>query len=371
MDRSTNSRKMRQSGLWGWWLSISAPPGTLSYELAATKEDQERLRKAGLLSAIAPFVFIAPLLLLQQVQEVSTLVAIIILMIMATTALLFNRLGKQRIAALLLIFTMDAVIEGALIKAQGGLSSGWLLSFDLFVIPLSVTGILLSRNYLWSFAVLHIAFILGDFYLLPHTPDLVALIKFWGSPSVTFARPIIIQVGICLLSFLEVRSTDEAINRANRAEEVAKLEHSIAQQQVLISQQKEELEQGIEKISQVLTYAAGGHFNVRVELPQKNILWLVATKINTLFARLNSSKNAESTLRQTEQEVQKITEAIHSIRNGHQAILPHSFSGITEPLIQELRMAITEITSNNTPQNTNNRDSKNLSPKQPPFTPQW
>lgn len=67
---------------------------------------------------------------------------------------------------------MEAVIEGSLATAQGGLGTGWLLTFDLFTVPLVAAGVLLNRRYIWTVTLLQILFILGDFYFLPHTKDL-------------------------------------------------------------------------------------------------------------------------------------------------------------------------------------------------------
>lgn len=326
----------------GWWLRLTAPPGADQYDQAATHLERERLRRSQLTSWTAPFVLIAPLLLLQQAQagDMGTLVAIAVLMATSLIALVFNRAGNQTLAALLLVIAMDAVIEGTLITAPGGLSTGWLLTFDLFVIPLIAAGVLLGRRFLWGFMVLHIACILSDFYLLPHASDLTTLINQWHGPAIAFARPIIIQIGSCLLSFIEVRSTDQAIIRADRAQIIAELQQSIAKEKQIIAEEKRELELGVQEIVGILAQAANGHFTIRASLPKENALWQIASSLNTLFARLQNSKQMEGVLRQTEQEILQLREALQATLRQQPAVWPLPSGGPLDPLIRELRTSV-------------------------------
>lgn len=329
----------------GWWLRFTAPPGADQYERANTHKERERLRRSQLTSWTAPFVFFAPLLLLQQAQngDKGTIIAIGVLMATSVVALGFNRAGNQVVAALLLVLAMDAVIEGTIITAPGGLSSGWLLTFDLFVIPLIAVGVLLGRGFLWGFMLFHVGCILGDFYLLPHAADLVTLIAQWNSPTIAFARPIIIQIGACLLSFLEVRSTDQAILRADRAQEIAELQQTIAEE-------KRQLEAGVQEIVGILTQAANGHFGIRASLPQGDALWQVASSLNNLFVRLQSSKQKEGMLHQTEQDILYLREALQATLLGRPATWPLPSGGPLDPLIRDLRAAVGLEASPSSPQ---------------------
>lgn len=329
-DLFQKDNQRTQKGFGDWWLRLTAPSGVQQYDHAESHRERELLRRSQLVSWTAPFVFFAPLLLLQQAADAGTFIAIVVLMLTSILALLFNKAGKQTLAALLLIFSMDTVIEGALVTAPGGLGSGWLLSFDLFAIPLIAAGVLLNRRFIWFFMVVHISCILGDFYLLPHGADLEALILLWHGPAIAFARPLIIQVGGSLLSFIEVRSTDQAIIRADRAQFVVQL------QQVSV-QQKEELDRGIREILSILTRAANGDFTAAVSLPQDNVLWQIAAALNNLFVRLQRSRQAENFLRQ---EAAQIAEALRRELTGQPAQWPRANGGPFDLLVWELQAAI-------------------------------
>ncbi len=331
-QKSTANDHPKESirSLSGTWLYFTAPGGTRNYEKTPSRSQREHLRRAGLTSYVAPFVFLAPLLLLQQASDPATLTSIITLMAVACIAVIFNRFGKQTVAALLLVLSMDMVIEGSLLTAPGGLSTGWLLTFDLFVIPLIVVGVLLSRQYVWIFMVLHVTCILGDFFLLPHAHDLQVLIQTWHGPAIAFARPLIIQLGAGLLCFIEVRSTDQAIARADQAEELALLREQV-------TKEKRALEVGIQEIMRMLTNAANGHYSANAVLPKDNVLWRISSTLNTLFHRLQNARKHEITVHQATQDTERLVEAIRAAKRGQYPGWPHPSGGILDPLITELR----------------------------------
>lgn len=336
-NRSTDSDEQPsvvQRDFLGLWLRFTAPAGTRNYEQASSRSERESLRRAGLTSYVAPAVFFAPLLLLQQASDPSTLASIVTLMIVACIAIIFNRLGKQTIAALLLVLSIDVVIEGSLLTASGGLSTGWLLTFDLFVLPLITVGVLLSRRYVWIFMIVHITCILGDFFLMPHAPDLQLLIQQWHGPAIAFARPIIIQLGAALLCFVEVLSTDQAIARADKAEELVMLREQVAQE-------KRALEVGIQEIVRTLTNAANGHYATNSLLSKDNVLWRISSTLNTLFHRLQSARKQEIAVHQAEQDIARLLEALRASKRGQYPGWPHPSGGILDPLIKELREANT------------------------------
>lgn len=319
-----------------WWLRLTAPPGAEQYDLAVTHQEREHLRHSQLTSWTAPLVFFAPLLLLQQALtgDRGTIIAMLVLMASAVVAVLLNRASQQVLAALLLVFAMDMVIEGALLTAPGGLSTGWILSFDLFVIPLITAGVLLGRGFLWGFMVFHVGCILGDFWLLPHAPDLVALIHVWHGPTIAFARPLIVQIGVGMLSFIEVRSTDQAIGRADRAQVIIALQETIAREKQRLEQEHRQLEAGVQEIVEILAQAANGQFTRRSTLPKESALWQIGASLNLLFARLQHMKHTEEMVQQIEQEIYQWREALH---NG---IMPLPSGGLLDPLLRDQRVTM-------------------------------
>jgi hypothetical protein len=332
MNQKMNNQPLSPPKNRAWWLQLTAPPGTDQYALAPNRVERDRLRKAGLISGIAPFVFFAPLLLSAQIKSPAASFAIIICIIAAIVALCFNRAGWQKTAALCLILALDAAIENALLHAPGGLGLVWLSTFDLFILPLFLAGMLLSQRIIWLFLALHIALILGDIFFLPHTAQMTSYMHDWGA-TVVFAQPLILEIGMCLLCFFQVRSTDQAVTRADRAEELANLEHQIAQE-------KQQLEADIQKLSEALSYAANGRSIVQTNIETGKTLWPLALQVTTLLTRLKNSRQSDTALRQAETDVAMLAEVIRAMRLGRRAVWPTPNGGIVDGLILELRNTI-------------------------------
>ncbi|WP_211326241.1 hypothetical protein [Thermosporothrix hazakensis] len=335
-DVSTSSK-----GLLAFWLRLTTPRPTHSDDPVMARTLRERERRSRLISFIIPFVFFAPLFLLQQAyQDIGTAIAIILMMPLSILSLICNRFGKQTIASLLLLFGMEIAIEGSLLGAPGGLGTGWLLTFDLFIFPLFVSAILLSRFYLWFFLALHCTFILGDVFLLKHTADISALIAQWNGPAVLFARPLILQLGIALLSALAVSSMERAIERADNAEELVALERAV-------SQERKELEEAAFHLRDVHAHVANGHYKVRANVPQGNALWEVARSLNNLLSRFEHAWQAEHRLKRTEEEIQRLVTAIDEAKQGKHPLWPAN-SGTSVDLLLS-RIVTKEM---RTPRNT-------------------
>jgi hypothetical protein len=198
------------------------------------------------------------------------------------------------------------------------------------LIPLIVAGLVLPRGFIWFFCVAHCIFILLDYYLLPHTADLNALVVLWKGDSIAYARPILIQIVGALLLFLWARSTDQAIRRADRAEEIAALEHTLADQ-------KRQLDIGIQQILQTHVRAANGDYTARAPLGQDNILWQIASSLNNLLSRLQRSGQAEHQLTRTNDELRRLAAAIDDAQSGRKPIWPAPTGTAADLILERIR----------------------------------
>lgn len=312
-----------------WWIRLTTP--AIPPEVRQDRRARERQRRAELTSIVAPFAVLSIGLLIQQaLVDPITAVGMITASLMMVSALVLNRLGAQVAAALLLILGMDLPLEWSLVSARGGLSAAWLPTFDLFVVPLIAAGFLLSRRYIPALVALHVAVILGDFYLLPKTPDLVSLIQVWGI-GVAFQRAIIIQVVGGVLGFVAARSVDQAIARADRAEDLAAIEHELAEQ-------KQQLDEGIRKILETHVRVANGDFNARAPLNPDNVLFQIASSLNTLLNRLGRASQAEHVLQRTIAEVGRLRDSLLAARAGRQPLWPAPSGTPVDGLIEVLAM---------------------------------
>jgi hypothetical protein len=82
------------------------------------------------------------------------------------------------------------------------------------------------------------------------------------------------------------------------------IEEIVALQQA-ISQQKQELESGIQMILETHVQVANGDFTTRAPLAQDHLLWQVAYSLNNLLARLQRLNQAEAELQQAKVELRR------------------------------------------------------------------
>ncbi|HEU5348409.1 MAG TPA: hypothetical protein VFU63_07330, partial [Ktedonobacterales bacterium] len=312
-----------------WWVRLTTP--TIPPDAQQDRRGRERQRRAELTSIVAPFALLSSGLLIQQaLVDPITAVGVITACLMMVCALVLNRVGAQVPAALLLILGMDLPVEWALVSARGGLGAAWLPTFDLFVVPLIAAGFLLSRRYIPILVALHIAVILGDFDFLPKTADLVSLIQVWGA-GVAFQRAIIIQVVGGVLGFVAARSVDQAIARADRAEDLAAIEHELAEQ-------KQQLDEGIRRILETHVRVANGDFNARAPLNPDNVLFQIASSLNNLLNRLGRASQAEHVLQRTIVEAGRLRDSLLAARAGRQPLWPAPSGTPVDGLIEILTM---------------------------------
>ncbi len=174
-------------------------------------------------------------------------------------------------------------------------------------------------------AGINVAFILADVLLQPHTgyslntPDGYSLV----------AKPVILQIILAVVSYLWARSMSRAIGRADRAEELAALEHSVAEQ-------RRQLEVGAQQLLETHVRVSNGEFGARAPVVQDNILWQVAASLNNLLARLQKSAQSDHQLRRTEDELRRLAGAIDDAQAGRRPIWPAPTGTAADLIIERI-----------------------------------
>lgn len=226
----------KRSGLTGLWLNLTAPPrpdGLLSLP------QRERIRKAELTSySILAVFFFLLILVSDTITQPSARLAIIAMAIGLCVAAVLNRLGWTRTAAYLVPSLLMLLIMVAVVLAPGGLSWAWLPTYDLLTIPIFLSSIILDRRAPWFLAPIGIAFILFDYShqtrSIINIPGVVNFdhlayseqtLGWWGMVN----RHVALVFFAAFFGWIGARSVELAITRADRAEEIARLEESVAQ----------------------------------------------------------------------------------------------------------------------------------------------
>lgn len=318
----------------GWWYNkvkiwyrIAAPP-----EINTTSFAQQDLARRGRLSSLILLVLFATITAFIPigVRSINPLLLPIILSLYLVWAIavLLNRYGRVATAGILCVATINFAFLLNLITAPHNiLTTNGILTYDLLVFSELIAVSVLPPVSVFAVATINSICIVADMVLQPHSPELERLIT--SSTYTLLVRPLALQVMVAVVTFLWVSSAMRALERADRAEEIARLQRTIADQ-------KQELEFGIQQIQMTLVTAANGNFSIRTPLAQENVLWQVAASLNTLLARLQRSNQSEQELQRIQAEVVQLVNIVREAQAWRKPIRVTPTGTKLDPLLKEL-----------------------------------
>src|ERR1051326_1203242 len=279
-DDPSNTGSARRTGALGWWINLTAPPWP-DHPLPIAA--RERLRKAELTSVSILAIFACLIALVSNsLADPATAGAVAAIAISLLIAAILNRTGRTRIAAYIVPSVMLLIMMANL--SQGSIGLIDLPIYDLMVVPIILVSIIGDRRAPRIFAAIAIAFVIGSYVLSIHatitlpdgkTFDGIAYEQTIYGIFGMLNRHVALLFFAALFGWMGARSVEQAIARADRAEEIARLEHAFAEQ-------TRQLEYGIREIQQVHVRVANGDYNARAPLTQDHILWQIAYALNNL-----------------------------------------------------------------------------------------
>jgi hypothetical protein len=298
--------KSRDMTLFRWWYRIASPPMP---EDAVSFRERERFLRGRTGSQILPalYLFLLASLPTGFLGINSSVVAIVaggfVALLIATW---LNRVGQVNLAGFIVVVTFMASPIANIMTTPGGLNMMVLPIYSLLVLPLVCAVSFLPPWWVFLVAIGNSIFTLFSLVYLPQTAELNALLSINFTGIVT---PIILsQLIVSVVAFLWVRSTTQALMRADRAEELARLEHDLALQAESAAQRKQQLEVSIQQIVETHRRVANGDYNVRVPLTSDNVLWPISGSLNNLLARVQGWRQDLVELQQVKFALQQARE---------------------------------------------------------------
>jgi hypothetical protein len=306
------TRTNRENILWRFWYDLTAPPEPKG---DASVQDIEIFRRGRTGSQIILALYFL-LIIAIPARFVGTNIYLIPIIIGSACALLvatiLNRLRLITLAGVIVVLTFMAFPILNIVTTPGGLSMLALPLYGLLVLPLLCAVSFLPPWWIFVVALTNILFTLFSLTYLPRTAELSAILAIAFAGIVT---PIILsQVLISIVAFVWVRSSTHALLRADRAEELARLEHDLALQSEEAAQQKQRLEGSIQKIVETHMRVANGDFNARVPLTEENVLWQISGPLNNLLARTQRWRQEASELQQAKFALQRSREETETLK---------------------------------------------------------
>jgi hypothetical protein len=308
-----------------WWLRKTSFGWDKPQE---TIEQREIVRRSRLTAWILLAILVTLLVYIPSVlRDAASAFTVAGALLITLFAIVLNRRGFVGLAGTVLVVMMClAPLSVIVASPDGKISLVYLPAYDILAIPVIVGASILPR---WSgFVVAGICttLIYVDLLVQTKAADLQQAITTYGLP-VLAGRPISILIIVALVAFLWVRSMDQAVRRADRAEELQALEQQIIQVRIRWSEEANDFVQGT--IRAVAAIANGQETQVR--LPPDHSFNTQANFVNTQLhqfykMKLAAAKGNTGQVTIAINYLLKILQGLHDGRVTIKLLSPDQFS---------------------------------------------
>lgn len=290
----------------GWWFRLTMPSRV---EKGGRLIQRDAVRRARLLSTIGLFYLAFLLLVLPAAFFASrvSLYSILFSGVIVAAILIMNRQGKIKLGSILIVLVFECSLLLSIIMSNP-LDLTDMPLYDIFVIGELIAVSLLTIRSVFVLAGINSAFIVGDLLFQSHTQVLEAALQ--TQLILLIVRPICIQFAVITVLSLWVHNTFKANSRANRAEMIATIEHTLAAQHTIAEHEKQELESSIQQLIQAHVDATNKQLNARIPYPPAKVLWPLVGVFNSLWIRLQHSQYNEAELLQLKLAIAELSEAV-------------------------------------------------------------
>jgi hypothetical protein len=319
-----------------WWYRLAAPRAPVRAEDLPLKE-REFLRR-GKLTSIA--------LLIQLVEMCFQLVpaahvgsnafpSILASLVILIGAVFLNRARKLLAASLVMILVLEVGMIGLLALPPGTrLDLGQIPFIFLLIQPLLISVLLFPAWGILGMGIINMGITAIMILLLPQTQAYHSYLQAHMGPMVGI--PLLTQLLCALICFIVITSLQESMVRADKAEEVTRLQQVMAEQARQELQTKRQLEIGIQEIISALTRFANGDQQARIQLDQGHQLWTVAGSINNVIGRFVRLREQERPMEQTVMALRNYLREVQMARVTGAPLPPPQSGTEVDALVAEL-----------------------------------
>lgn len=273
----------REAPALSWWYALTAPRAPAPDAPLAERETVRRGRLLSLLVLLITLIVLLAAPVALVTRNLPMFASLGSALVFNALTLWANRRGHVTLAGLLTIIPMTVGFALGQVLTPGGLTIDNLRIFDLLVAsdllvvslfrPASVF-LAVGANSLLIWAIISFA---------PPNAELAPLLA--ANRYGLIILPILLQFVVALPAYLLVRSTYQALLRADRAEELALLTQQNLELHQRELERTRQIEQGTELILAAMVRFANGDVLARAPESQDNLLWRIGRSLNTLLAR--------------------------------------------------------------------------------------
>ena len=302
---------------------------------------RQRLVRILALGIMIPVLVLIPSSLFPKFIP-GSLIALTIVFIGTAVSFLLNRFhfvtsaGYALIAGIALALAWQVYSKALL---QHGVDALDLRYYDLMVLPILLSAVLVGRRGPFIIAGCVSAYTLVSLLVLKRTPTLQ---QYWdahylyslGSVYDVIALAVLFQWVAAVVGWLGADSVRRALQQAARADEVVEANRQILAQAREMAAQRQRLQDGIVQIQQVHAAIARGHLDARVRVDQGEAL-PIAMSLNLLLDRLTRLIREQSQRATIEEAAHELAVAMRLARTGHTYTSPNYTGTVFDEVLIE------------------------------------
>jgi hypothetical protein len=293
---------------------------------------RSRLVRIVTIGVTIPILLLIPSTFVPSLDGAS-LIALVAALVGAVTAYVLNRMGLVISASLTLVGGIAVAIAFVLVGKsfnQHGLDLNDLRLYDLFLIPIVLSGVLAGRRGPLILTAITSTFTVVSLLVLPKTPTLQA---YWdgtyqyvlGSAYDVVAIAFFAQWLTAAAAWLGADSVRRALLDASRADELAAANERVVAQAQQIETQQQRLREGILQIQAVHSAIARGQWNARARVQESELLPL-AMSLNLLLDRLTGLTREQEQRQRMDRTATELAAALRRTRAG-EPYIPPAYTG--------------------------------------------
>jgi hypothetical protein len=328
---------------------------------------REQARRSRLASWILLGLFIGMLILSPLAigdTRSQLILGLWIVGLVGATAL--NRQGWVTAAGVVLVALLSGGILFANLASPIGLTMGELPNFDAYVVSVVLAATLLPRLLTFLVAAANTLLIVANYFFQPHNANITQDAALYSSESVQtlslLVRPIALQLVLAVVAYLWVRGAEEAIRRADLAEEIVALQRREQTRTFA-------LQEGVRYLQQALSAWVTGDVRHRIPAMPDPVLEQVREDLNLFIDRFGPHRQASFALYRLQEEARRLTMALEDWLSGRPVVWPAPSGTELDRAMELLRMSRSRPPSS--PRTSLGPASGGLpSPdRQPPYSP--
>lgn len=316
------------------WYALSIPPLPLASASFETREKSRRSRTASHLLLLMIILMVSAIIVSIFTGNIPLLIVSIAVLPIIAGQVWLNHLGKTELVAMSFIVATTIGTFALILSKTGGITPNGLRLYDILITSLLLAVTLLPLHSIFYIALVNLILVIISLYLFasPSVADMMQI------SFIAVIYPFVFLEGmVVIICWLWGTGMLRALRRADRAEEIARLEQAISAQNWKAIKEKRQLEIAIQAIIETHTAVANGNYNVRVPIQQDNVLWPLAGALNNLLCRIQA-------WRRDSRELEKLRTAINLLMRqtgdakqmGKRPIFDRTGT-ILDPLLAELK----------------------------------